>query len=107
MMRILAAVLGALLSVQESGRKDVTIELSQPLKGGSGLGTAAYSATAKEAPFQARITEKRVAFRSQVKMPKPDNMTEEQWAKFLKDQQNQEDKEKGKYIPEDKYQPAE
>jgi hypothetical protein len=83
------------------------VEMSQPLKGGGGLGTMAYPATAKETPFLKKVTEKPVAFWSELKMPKPDNMTEEEWAKFQKDQQKQKDKDKDKVIPEEKYRLAE
>src|SRR5437762_13819672 len=72
---------------QDAGKKETPVEMSQPLKDGGGLGTAGYEPTAKEAPFLKKVTEKPVAFWSDVKMPKPSNMTDEEWAKFLKEEQ--------------------
>jgi hypothetical protein len=95
------------LPAQDAGRKDIVIEMSEPKKGGGDLGTTAYPATAKEAPFLKKVTEKPVSFWSDVKMPKAANMTDEEWAKFLKDQQKLKEKEKANTIPEDKYQLAE
>ena len=66
MIHTAAWVFCAVLSSQDAAKKDVTIEMSPPLKGGGGLGTASYSATAKEAPFLKKVTEKSVAFWSDV-----------------------------------------
>lgn len=107
-MMILGALwmLGTLLPLQDGGKKETPVEMSQPLKGGGGLGTAAYGATAKEAPFLKKVTEKALLFWSDIKMPKPTNMTDEEWAKFLKEEQKQKEKDKANTIPEDKYQLA-
>src|SRR5438477_12882897 len=93
------------LSAQEPAKKDILIEMSDPQKGGGGLGTTEYQVREKEKPFLKKVTEKPVAFWSDVKMPKPTNMTDEEWAKFLKSEQK--DKAKANSIPEDKYQLAE
>jgi hypothetical protein len=89
---------------QDAGKKDVVVEMSVPQKGGGDLGTCGYQATAKEGPFLKKVTEKAVAFWSDVKMPKADNMTDEEWAKFQKEMQREKEKEKATKIPEDKYQ---
>ncbi len=101
---MLAALLSALVLAQDG--KGVVVEMSQPRKGGGGLGTAGYESTEKEAPFLKKVTEKKVGFWSDVKMPKPDNMTDEEWAKFLKEGEKQKEKDRANVIPEDKYQLA-
>jgi len=100
----ITVLLAALLLLQDS--KGVVIEMSKPEKGGGGLGTAGYGETTKEAPFLKKVTEKDVAFWSDVKLPKPTNMTDEEWAKFQKEGEKQREQEKAKTIPQDKYQLA-
>jgi len=78
----------------------VPIEKSEPMKGGQGLGTKGYEPTAKERPFHAKVKEKKIGFWADVKIPKPENMTEEEWAKFLK-KNEKPDKD---VVPQDKYQ---
>jgi hypothetical protein len=101
---IFTAVLAALLLLQDP--QGVVIEMSKPQKGGGGLGTAGYGATAKEEPFLDKVTEKRVSFRSAVKLPKPSNMTDEEWEKFQKEGEKQREQEKAKRIPVETYQLA-
>lgn len=107
MMAIAALVLLEVPIFTAQDRKEVVIEMSAPQDGGGGLGTGAYGPTDKEGPFQKKITEKPVAFWSNVKMPKPSNLSDEEWAKMQKEDEKQREKEKGKSIPEDKYQLAE
>jgi hypothetical protein len=97
-MMLLAAM--TLFSLQG----DAIIEQSQPLKGGRGLGTAAYGPTAKEGPFLKKVTEKEVTFHSDLQMPKPSNMTDEEWAKLQKEMKQEDDKRKATTILDEKYQ---
>jgi len=101
---MLTAVLAALLLLQDP--QGVVIEMSKPQKGGRGLGTAGYGATANEGSFLEKVTEKRVSFRSAVKLPKPSNMSDEEWAKFQKEGEKQREKEQLKRIPVETYQLA-
>jgi hypothetical protein len=94
----------ALLVSSRIFSQDVPIEMSQPQKGGQGLGTAAYQETAKEAPFEKKITEKPVAFWTDIKLPKPENMTDEEWAKMKKEMEKEREKAKETTISDEKYQ---
>jgi len=82
---VLAAITMSLLLAQDPLPKDVTIEVSQAQKGGQGLGTKAYEPTAKEGPFLKKVTEKEISFSSNVELPKPTNLSDEEWAKMKKD----------------------
>src|SRR5438045_3675767 len=91
-----------LLVTQDPLPKDVPIEVSQPQKGGRGLGTAAYEPTTKERPFLKKVTEKQIHFSLSVELPKPSNLSDEEWAKMKKDME----KVKADTIPDEKYQLA-
>ena len=94
------------LPAQGAPRKDVVIEKSEALPGGGGLGTTAYSPTEREGPFLKKVTEKPVEFWSDVKIPKPSDMTDAEWAKFLEQERAEKAKAKAKSerIPQEKYQ---
>jgi len=96
---IVLLALGAALALQD-------IEMSPPLKGGKGLGTAGYTPTAKEAPFLKKVNEKHIQFSSDVELPKPSNLTDEEWAKMKKEMEKAAEKEKAKSISDEKYQLA-
>jgi len=98
------AILAALLLLQDP--PEVVIEMSKPRQGGRNLGTAGYEATPQEAPFLKKVTEKRVSFRTAAKLPKPSNMTDEEWEKFEKAAEKQKEKELATRIPVDAYQLA-
>jgi hypothetical protein len=98
MILLILCALCPALSAQEA-----VVEPSPPQKGGRGLGTAAYGETAKEKPFSEKVTEKPVTFESDVKLPKPANMTDEEWAKLQKEMKQAEEERKTKTIPDSKY----
>ncbi len=72
--------------------ESVVIEMSQPMRGGGGLGTMGYQATARETAFVKKITEKPVDLWSQVQMPKPSNVSEAEWAKMQAEQGKAKDR---------------
>jgi len=88
---------------QEAGSKETPIERSEPLQGGGGLGTAGYAETKREAAYSKKITEKPVAFWTDVKLPKPANLSDEEWAKMQKEMEKAREQEKDKTISNDKY----
>lgn len=69
-----ACTAGPYLELQDP----VPVEKFEPVKGGQGLGTKGYAPTKREAPFLKKVNEKPVAFWSDLKIPKPTNMTEEE-----------------------------
>src|SRR4029078_2703551 len=48
-----------------------------------GLGTGGYQFTKGEADFLKKINEKPIDLWAKVKLPKPENMSETEWAKFM------------------------
>jgi len=91
-----------LLASQQAGPKEALIEKSEAPPGGRALGTRAYAAKEKEAPFLKKVTEKAVSFRPDVNVPKPSNMTDSKWGLI----QGQLEKERSQRIPQEKYQLA-
>jgi hypothetical protein len=89
-----------------SSKSDTPIEFSKPVKSEGGLGTTGYSETALERKYSEKVTEKDIRFTPKFAMPKPSNMTDEEWAKFQKEQKAEEARQKDKLIPEEKYQLA-
>jgi hypothetical protein len=109
MTRTIAALLAlgcyapSSLPAQDAGKKDIVVEMSVPQKAEGNLGTGGYPATAKEGPFLKKVTEKPVAFWSDLKIPRASNMSDEEWAKFQREMQKEKEKEKTTKIAEDKY----
>jgi hypothetical protein len=106
MMLAVFIVSAAFHSLQASTKGDTPIEVSKPVKSEGGLGTTGYSASPAEQKFSEKVNEKRIRFKPKFEMPKPSNMTEEEWAASLKEQKAAEARQQDKVIPEDKYQLA-
>ena len=104
-MLIVALLVSASLhSFQGSSKSDTPIEFSKPIKSEGGLGTAGYSETPAERKFSEKVNEKDIRFKPKFEMPKAANMTDEEWAKFQKEQKAEEARNKDKVIPDEKYQ---
>ncbi len=101
MKRILATVvLLALCSAASAlAETSVPVRHSKPFNAGRGDGTIGYRLLEDEAPYFAKITEKRIDLWAHIRMPKPLNMSDAEW-----EQMQAESREKKKaLIPAEDY----
>jgi hypothetical protein len=90
---------------QSGGKGDTVVEFSKPQKG-EAMSTVGYAESSAEQSYSKKVTEKPIRFKPKFEMPKAANMTDEEWAKFKKEEKEREDREKGKVIPDETYQLA-
>lgn len=62
-----------------AAQTDVPIRQSSRMVGGSGDGTRSYQPLDDERPFVERVTEKRIDLWARIQMPKPSNISDEEW----------------------------
>jgi hypothetical protein len=87
MKTLLALGLGLLLFVGRAAAEEsaVPIQVSPELPGGQGLGTKGYEPLADEKLLLEKVTEKEINLWAKTVVPKPKNLSEEEWEKLKKE----------------------